>query len=62
MLSNSQCGVRKEDAMCCLQEYNMSKRLEHSFKSLSHDGSSISAVNPKAYAHRFQEFMSKVFS
>ncbi|KAL3135393.1 hypothetical protein ABBQ32_007577 [Trebouxia sp. C0010 RCD-2024] len=44
-----------------LQEYNMSKRFEHSFKSLSHDGSTISAVNPRAYANRFQDFMKKVF-
>ena len=44
-----------------VQEYNMSKRFEHSFKSLSHDGSTISAVNPRAYANRFQDFMKKVF-
>lgn len=44
-----------------LQEYNMSKRFEHSFKSLSHDGATISAVNPRAYANRFQDFMRKVF-
>ncbi|DBA74772.1 TPA: hypothetical protein ACH3X2_009295 [Trebouxia sp. C0005] len=44
-----------------LQEYNMSKRFEHGFKSLSHDGSTISAVNPRAYANRFQDFMKKVF-
>ncbi|KAA6423973.1 MAG: phosphatidylinositol-4-phosphate 5-kinase, partial [Trebouxia sp. A1-2] len=42
-----------------LQEYNMSKRFEHGFKSLSHDGSTISAVNPRAYANRFQDFMKK---
>lgn len=48
-------------ASCGVQEYNMSKRFEHSFKSLSHDGSTISAVNPRAYANRFQDFMKKVF-
>lgn len=48
-------------ALLDVQEYNMSKRFEHSFKSLSHDGSTISAVNPRAYANRFQDFMMKVF-
>ena len=39
----------------------MSKRLEHSVKSLRHDGSTISAVGPRTYSHRFQHFISKVF-
>ena len=39
----------------------MSKRLEHGVKSLRHDGSTISAVDPRTYSYRFQEFISKVF-
>lgn len=37
-----------------LQEYNVSKRVEHRFKSLVHDGRTISAVSPVAYSRRFQ--------
>ncbi|KAK9815279.1 hypothetical protein WJX72_000998 [[Myrmecia] bisecta] len=44
-----------------LQEYNLSKKLEHSFKALRHDGSAISAVDPRTYSRRFQEFMRRVF-
>ena len=43
------------------QEYNMSKRVEHSVKALRHDGSTISAVDPRTYSRRFQDFISKVF-
>lgn len=44
-----------------LQEYNMTKRLEHGLKSIRHDGSTISAVDPKQYSRRFQDFMRHVF-
>eukprot|EP00884_Botryococcus_braunii_P012486 jgi/Botrbrau1/21238/Bobra.39_2s0036.1 len=44
-----------------LQEYNMSKRIEHGFKSIINDGKAISAVDPRQYARRFQDFLKKVF-
>eukprot|EP00252_Welwitschia_mirabilis_P010262 TRINITY_DN23450_c0_g1_i1.p1 TRINITY_DN23450_c0_g1~~TRINITY_DN23450_c0_g1_i1.p1 ORF type:complete len:192 (+),score=31.05 TRINITY_DN23450_c0_g1_i1:59-577(+) len=44
-----------------LQEYDMSKRFEHAYKSLQYDASSISAVDPKQYSKRFREFMSRIF-
>ena len=44
-----------------LQEYNMSKRLEHGLKSMRHDGATISAVEPRQYSRRFQDFMGQVF-
>ncbi len=43
------------------QEYNVGKRIEHSYKSIFNNGNSISAVDPKRYSQRFQEFMQKVF-
>ncbi|KAJ6872934.1 hypothetical protein NC651_031926 [Populus alba x Populus x berolinensis] len=43
------------------QNYNLAKRLEHAYKSIKYDSKSIVTVNPKAYASRFQEFMSLVF-
>ena len=36
----------------------MSKRIEHSFKSLIFSKEAISAVNPTDYARRFLKFMS----
>lgn len=39
----------------------MTKRLEHSYKSIFSDGKAISAVDPKYYSRRFQECMQKVF-
>ena len=45
----------------CVQEYNVGKRIEHSYKSIFNNGNSISAVDPKRYSQRFQEFMQKVF-
>lgn len=44
-----------------LQEYNMSKRLEHGYKSIFNDGRTISAVDPKQYSRRFQEFLKNIF-
>lgn len=45
--------------MC--QGYNVIKRIEHAYKSIQYDSKSISAVNPKAYSARFQDFLGKVF-
>ncbi|MBA0846125.1 hypothetical protein Goarm_022786 [Gossypium armourianum] len=44
-----------------LQEYNMSKKIEHAYKSLQFDSVSISAVDPTFYSQRFLEFIQKVF-
>ncbi|KAJ6679769.1 PHOSPHATIDYLINOSITOL 4-PHOSPHATE 5-KINASE 10 [Salix purpurea] len=43
------------------QNYNLAKRLEHAYKSIKYDSRSIVTVNPKAYASRFQDFMSMIF-
>lgn len=44
-----------------LQEYNMSKKIEHAYKSLQFDSLSISAVDPTFYSQRFLEFIQRVF-
>ncbi|GAB4856576.1 Phosphatidylinositol 4-phosphate 5-kinase 9 [Ancistrocladus abbreviatus] len=44
-----------------LQEYNMSKKIEHAYKSIQFDSLSISAVDPRFYSERFLEFIMKVF-
>ncbi|KAL5740886.1 hypothetical protein ACOSP7_029765 [Xanthoceras sorbifolium] len=44
-----------------LQEYNMTKKIEHAYKSLQFDSLSISAVDPTFYSQRFLEFIEKVF-
>ncbi|KAM7262914.1 hypothetical protein ACFE04_000597 [Oxalis oulophora] len=44
-----------------LQDYNMSKKIEHAFKSLQFDSISISAVDPTFYSQRFLDFIQKVF-
>ncbi|XP_041023943.1 phosphatidylinositol 4-phosphate 5-kinase 9 isoform X1 [Juglans microcarpa x Juglans regia] len=44
-----------------LQDYNMSKKIEHAYKSLQFDSLSISAVDPTFYSQRFLEFIKKVF-
>uniref|UniRef100_A0A914XJZ3 PIPK domain-containing protein n=1 Tax=Plectus sambesii TaxID=2011161 RepID=A0A914XJZ3_9BILA len=45
-----------------LQNYRLFKRLEHTWKSVLHDGDTISVHRPGFYAHRFQDFMKlKVF-
>ena len=41
-----------------LTPYSLSKKLEHTFKSLVFPKDSISAVNPADYARRFLKFMS----
>jgi len=45
-----------------LQSYRLLKKFEHTWKSMLHDGDSISVHNPGFYAQRFQQFMGeKVF-
>ncbi|XP_025795449.1 phosphatidylinositol 4-phosphate 5-kinase 1-like isoform X2 [Panicum hallii] len=44
-----------------LQEYNVSKRVEHAVKSLKFDPLSISAVDPSSYSKRFVKFLESVF-
>jgi len=44
-----------------LQDYNISKMLEHAYKSIQYDSVSISAVDPTFYSERFLEFIQKVF-
>uniref|UniRef100_A0A7N0T6W6 1-phosphatidylinositol-4-phosphate 5-kinase n=1 Tax=Kalanchoe fedtschenkoi TaxID=63787 RepID=A0A7N0T6W6_KALFE len=45
-----------------LQDYDISKKLEHAYKSLQADPTSISAVDPKLYSRRFQDFIAKIFA
>ncbi|KAG5556815.1 hypothetical protein RHGRI_007164 [Rhododendron griersonianum] len=44
-----------------LQDYNISKKIEHAYKSVQYDSVSISAVDPTFYSERFLEFIRKVF-
>ncbi|QHO29994.1 hypothetical protein HN873_025217 [Arachis hypogaea] len=44
-----------------LQDYDISKKLEHAYKSFQVDSSSISAVDPKLYSKRFRDFVSRIF-
>lgn len=44
-----------------LQDYDISKKLEHAYKSLQADPTSISAVDPKLYSKRFRDFMHRIF-
>ncbi|KAL6984454.1 Phosphatidylinositol 4-phosphate 5-kinase 1 [Sarracenia purpurea var. burkii] len=45
-----------------LQDYNISKKIEHAYKSFQvDDPSSISAVDPKLYSKRFREFIGRIF-
>ncbi|KAM7259960.1 hypothetical protein ACFE04_015701 [Oxalis oulophora] len=45
-----------------LQDYDISKKLEHAYKSIQYDPTSISAVDPKQYSKRFRDFVYKIFS
>lgn len=45
-----------------LQDYDISKKLEHAYKSIHYDPTSISAVDPKQYSRRFRDFIFKVFA
>ncbi|KAL2342863.1 hypothetical protein Fmac_004148 [Flemingia macrophylla] len=44
-----------------LQDYDISKKLEHAYKSLHVDSTSISAVDPKLYSKRFRDFIHRIF-
>ncbi|XP_022746672.1 phosphatidylinositol 4-phosphate 5-kinase 4-like isoform X2 [Durio zibethinus] len=44
-----------------LQDYDITKKLEHAYKSIHYDPTSISAVDPKQYSKRFRDFIFKVF-
>ncbi|KAL8529233.1 hypothetical protein ACS0TY_006602 [Phlomoides rotata] len=45
-----------------LQDYDISKKLEHAYKSFQYDPTSISAVDPKQYSKRFRDFIYRVFT
>ncbi|RWW52153.1 hypothetical protein BHE74_00041479 [Ensete ventricosum] len=45
-----------------LQDYDISKKLEHAYKSIQHDPTSISAVDPKQYSKRFRDFIYRAFT
>ncbi|XP_014236796.1 phosphatidylinositol 4-phosphate 5-kinase type-1 alpha-like isoform X9 [Trichogramma pretiosum] len=42
-----------------LQSYRLKKKLEHTLKSMIHDGDTVSVHRPGFYAERFQSFMAK---
>ncbi|XP_007010967.2 PREDICTED: phosphatidylinositol 4-phosphate 5-kinase 6 [Theobroma cacao] len=44
-----------------LQDYDISKKLEHAYKSMQYDPTSISAVDPKQYSKRFRDFIFRIF-
>ncbi|KAJ1405003.1 Phosphatidylinositol-4-phosphate 5-kinase, core [Sesbania bispinosa] len=44
-----------------LQDYDISKKIEHAYKSLQVDPTSISAVDPKLYSKRFRDFIHRIF-
>ncbi|OIV96686.1 hypothetical protein TanjilG_09228 [Lupinus angustifolius] len=44
-----------------LQDYDISKKLEHAYKSWQVNPSSISAINPKSYSKRFRDFVGRIF-
>lgn len=45
-----------------LQDYDISKKLEHAYKSIQYDPTSISAVDPRQYAKRFRDFILSIFA
>ncbi|XP_038680291.1 phosphatidylinositol 4-phosphate 5-kinase 6-like [Tripterygium wilfordii] len=44
-----------------LQDYDISKKLEHAYKSMQYDPTSISAVDPRQYSKRFRDFVFRIF-
>ncbi|KAK6121331.1 hypothetical protein DH2020_044903 [Rehmannia glutinosa] len=44
-----------------LQEYNLKKKLEHTYKSTKFDPMSISVLEPKLYSKRFIDFLHRIF-
>ena len=45
-----------------LQDYDITKKLEHAYKSMQYDPNSISAVDPKQYCKRFRDFIFRAFT
>lgn len=45
-----------------LQDYDISKKLEHAYKSIQYDPTSISAVDPRLYSKRFRDFVFRIFA
>ncbi|KAJ4778437.1 Phosphatidylinositol-4-phosphate 5-kinase family protein [Rhynchospora pubera] len=44
-----------------LQDYNISKKIEHAYKSFQFDSVSISSVDPDFYSRRFLDFIQTIF-
>lgn len=44
-----------------LQDYDITKKIEHAYKSFQADPTSISAVDPKLYSKRFRDFIGRIF-
>lgn len=44
-----------------LQDYDISKKLEHAYKAMQYDATTISAVDPGLYSKRFRDFIFKAF-
>ncbi|XP_024982050.1 phosphatidylinositol 4-phosphate 5-kinase 4-like [Cynara cardunculus var. scolymus] len=44
-----------------LQDYDITKKLEHAYKSIHYDPTLISAVDPRQYSKRFRDFILKLF-
>ncbi|XP_010067728.2 phosphatidylinositol 4-phosphate 5-kinase 6 [Eucalyptus grandis] len=44
-----------------LQDYDISKKIEHAYKAFQYDPTSISAVDPKQYSRRFRDFIFRIF-
>ncbi|KAE9592806.1 putative 1-phosphatidylinositol-4-phosphate 5-kinase [Lupinus albus] len=44
-----------------LQNYDISKKLEHAYKAFQCDPTSISAVDPRLYSKRFRDFIFSIF-
>ncbi|KAM0071636.1 putative 1-phosphatidylinositol-4-phosphate 5-kinase [Helianthus debilis subsp. tardiflorus] len=44
-----------------LQDYDISKKLEHAYKAFQYNPTSISAVDPIQYSKRFRDFIFRVF-
>lgn len=45
-----------------LQDYDITKKLEHAYKSIQYDPNSISAVDPRQYSRRFRDYILKAFA
>ncbi|KAL2234112.1 phosphatidylinositol 4-phosphate 5-kinase 6 isoform X2 [Sesamum indicum] len=45
-----------------LQDYDISKKLEHAYKSFQYNPSAISAVDPRQYSKRFRDFIFRIFT